>query len=682
MFFEKPQFFYTSLKNQNGYYDYIYSLKYNEILDSDKEKKVPLSIIIISQKEDPEQFKLLLSSLYHKIIINTFNLKNDIEENIISKIKIYKKLEFINILFFSFSNLIRPPPHSTIRLLFPKSFKEEENPNEIIDFYYHSISELPCNKLDKSLLFLFSILDLNIIIKILFMLLTDKSVELVSSNPSVLSVIIPAFIKLIYPAKYGNLIIPVLPINQLNNKHPKHFYGLININDNYFNNLPNQGCVVIDCDANEMYRYKKYVPFCPLPSSELSKSKNLILRYYKNKIMKYIDDKKLNESEKYQMIKFLDSGKVIIDCDDKNSLVLEHNDNYLSENEYKEIRKEISLIKNKDLNFGGIVIENNENNLINNEDIRNVDYKLSKLFSELIYRKMMDEKDPLAIDIRIQKNFQNFKKEYEFDTQGPQSIMRNTKIFGGEHSFYNSFIIQFLILDFPFEKSKEFLNFIDDDIINTYMSIKNEILKLESDSLKEDDDDDELINKFQLNFYGVDGVISLLNQMKKSIGEKENEFFSKCYNESLYKRIRDILNNSSIKNIFFNNEELNNSEEKKEFIIDFIQNDSNNIDFNKSYTFYLYIALIFQTMKESKLYSDIDAVKFNNQIIQFYNSSYKLKQNNFPYFDFYKFLCSLSLNEMNNLNNNLDTIEPNLQKIFEKVKDDKMEKISKDVFNK
>ena len=37
---------------------------------------------------------------------------------------------------------------------------------------------------------------------------------------------------------------------------------------------------------------------------------------------------------------------------------------------------------------------------------------------------------------------------------------------------------------------------------------------------------------------------------------------------------------------------------------------------------------------------------------------------------------------MNNLNNNLDTIEPNLQKIFEKVKDDKMEKISKDVFNK
>ena len=87
-------------------------------------------------------------------------------------------------------------------------------------------------------------------------------------------------------------------------------------------------------------------------------------------------------------------------------------------------------------------------------------------------------------------------------------------------------------------------------------------------------------------------------------------------------------------------------------------------------------------MKESKLYSDIDDVKFNNQIIQFYNSSYKLKQNNFPYFDFYKFLCSLSLNEMNNLNNNLDTIEPNLQKIFEKVKDDKMEKISKDVFNK
>ena len=513
------------------------------------------------------------------------------------------------------------------------------------------------------------------------MLLTDKSVELVSSNPSVLSVIISAFIKLIYPAKYGNLIIPVLPINQLNNKRPKHFYGLININDNYFNNLPNQGCVVIDCDANEMYRYKKYVPFCPLPSSELSKSKNLILRYYKNKLMKYIDDKKLKEEEKYQATKFLDSGKVIIDCDDNNNLVLEHNDNYLSENEYKEIRKGISLIKNKDLNIGGIVNENNENNLLNNEDIRNVDYKLSKLFSELINKKMMDEKDPLAIDIRIQKNFQIFKKVYEFDNQGPQINMKKIKIYGGENSFYNSFIIQFSILDFPFEKSKDYLNLFDDNIINTYMSIKNKLLNLENESLKEDDDDEELTNKIQLNFYGDDGVISLLNQMKESIGEKEKEFFSKCYKESLYNRIRDILNQSSIKNIIFDNEQLNDNEEKKEFIIDFIQNDSNNIDYNKSYIFYLYIALIFQNMKESKIYSDIDDEKFNSQIIQFYNTSYKLNKNYFPYFDFYKFLCSLSLKEMNNLNN-LETIETNLKRIFEKVKDDSMEKKSKEIFNK
>jgi len=515
------------------------------------------------------------------------------------------------------------------------------------------------------------------------MLLTDKSVELVSSNPSVLSVIISAFIKLIYPAKYGNLIIPVLPNKLLKNKHPKHFFGIININDNYFNTLPNQGCVVIDCDANEMYRYKKYVPFCPLPSSELSKSKNLILRYYKNKIMKYIDDKKLNENEKYQTIKFLDSGKVIIDCDNNNSLVLEHNDNYLSDNEYKEIQKEISLIKNKDLNIGGIIIENNENNLLNNEDIRNIDYKLSKLFSELIYKKMMDEKDPLAIDIRIQKNFQIFKKEYELDNEGPHSIMTNIKIYGDEYSFYNSLIIQFLILDFPFEKSKEFLNFINDDYINTYKSIKNELFNFKKvENLKEDEVDDELINNIQLNFYGVDGVISLLNQMKEAIGEKENEFFIKCYNESLFKRIRDLLNEYSIKNIVFDNDELNNNNnEKKDSIINFFQNDSNDFDYIKSNNFYLYIALIFQIMKESKIYSDIDITKFNCQIIQFYNSSYKINKNNFPYFDFYKFLTSLSLNEMNNLNN-LENIFPNLQKVIEKVKDDKMDKTSKEIFNK
>ena len=86
-------------------------------------------------------------------------------------------------------------------------------------------------------------------------------------------------------------------------------------------------------------------------------------------------------------------------------------------------------------------------------------------------------------------------------------------------------------------------------------------------------------------------------------------------------------------------------------------------------------------MKESKIYSDIDDEKFNSQIIQFYNTSYKLNKNYFSYFDFYKFLCSLSLKEMNNLNN-LETIETNLKRIFEKVKDDSMEKKSKEIFNK
>ena len=81
MFFEKPQFFYTSLKNENGFYDYIYCLKYNEFLEFEKEKKIPLSIIIISKKEDPEQFKLFLSFIYNKIITNSdFNNTINIDD--------------------------------------------------------------------------------------------------------------------------------------------------------------------------------------------------------------------------------------------------------------------------------------------------------------------------------------------------------------------------------------------------------------------------------------------------------------------------------------------------------------------------------------------------------------------------------------------------------------------------
>ena len=145
-------------------------------------------------------------------------------------IKTFKKIELLNILFYSFSNLFKPSPHSTIKLSYNKKV--------ISDFYYNSNCEIPCNKYDNSLYFLFSTLDFDIIIKAIFLLLTNKSLELISSNATNLSIIIPALLKLIYPIKLDYLIIPVIPLNNNEdyiNYKQKHLFGLLNINNSLNN---------------------------------------------------------------------------------------------------------------------------------------------------------------------------------------------------------------------------------------------------------------------------------------------------------------------------------------------------------------------------------------------------------------------------------------------------------------
>ena len=142
--------------------------------------------------------------IYTKIINSEFEFKNNSEINTKENIKIFKNIELLNIFFYSFSNLLKPPPHSTIKLSYN---------NENINFYFNSNCEIPNNKNDIELSYLFQILDYDIIIKVIFLLLTNKSVELVSSNPLNLLYLIPAFLKLIYQIKLDHLIIPIVPIN-------------------------------------------------------------------------------------------------------------------------------------------------------------------------------------------------------------------------------------------------------------------------------------------------------------------------------------------------------------------------------------------------------------------------------------------------------------------------------------
>ena len=610
------------------------------------------------------------------IINSDFNNAINIDD-----IKNYKKLEFLNILFYSFSNLIKVSPHSTLRLIFP-------NYEDKVDFYYHSNSEIPCNKIDKSISFLFSILDLNIIIKVIFMLLTNKSVEFVSSSISILSNLIPAFLKLIYPIKFDYSSIPVVPIKDtenLSNQKRIHCFGLINKDDNFNKKFSQEGCVIVDCDTNQMYRYQKYVNFCPLPSSELSKNKNLNLKYFANKIQKY---EKIKGKDNYHDVKFLENGKIIIDCEQENSLVLEHNDSYLTEKEFIQLRKQINYIKNLDLNLSSIDKKKINKRVFNPErEERNFDYKINKLFTEMIYNKLINQQEPLAIDMRILKSFMKFKQDFEFDNNSPKSIMKNIKIFDEEFSFFNSFVIKQEIFDFPFNEAKNFFDFEKfNEIYSSYNIIKENFSSGNLKSEKNGEKDYDFIHNIHLNFYGENGVFNLFNLIKEKIKDKEKDFFLKCYNEKIFNEIKKFLNDNFTNDFNLKNEET----QSKKYLIEFLKNDNSEINYSKNSNFYLYLAFIFEKMKEANLSNqDFDINSINNQIINYYILGYKYSPHNFTFLDFYKFLDKLSLRELNEtyyFNNK--TINKCLVKIIENIRDKKVkeeeikvEKLIKDKFD-
>ena len=642
-FFDKPQFISTRIKENINFYNYIYAIKFNEIY-GEKNKKIPISIIIISKKYDIEQFKYFLFFIYTKIINSKIEFKNNLEINTRENIKTFKNIELLNILFYSFTNLIKPPPHSTIKLSYY---------NDNINFYFNSNCELPNNNNDIELSYLFQTLNYDIIIKVIFLLLTNKSVELISSNPLNLLYLIPAFLKLIYPIKLDYLIIPIVPINNesYNKYKQKHFFGLLNVNNLLNEKISEKkGCTIIDCDNNIMYKYNNFVPYCPIPTSELSKPKNLNLTIYKNKLMKYNIEKGT-----YENIKFLDSGKVYIDTDDENNLVNEHNDSYLSKEEYNFLRREVNKIKVKFLN------KNNKCDI----EKRNFDYQINILFCQKIYSKLMNDMDSLSMDMRIQNNFNKIKQDFKFDNISPKNIMNNLNLFNIDLNYFNSYFIEYKIIDFPFEESNEYLNKIENfnSICNIYKTFKENLNNgnLEIKTSKNND--------YQSNFYGNNGFINFFNQIKELIKEKENEFYINCYNKRIYDEINDLMKNYLTNDLTINNEKLKIN--KNNYSIDLL----NFKELNYS-NFYLYLSFILENIKKSKIYY-FDNNKFNNQILQFYNKSYKLNFPNFTFYNFYKFIENLSIEELNNIQNQnqFSKIEKTLYEIIKEIK--KSQTISK-----
>ena len=252
-----PKFFTLTLTNREGQHSYLYCLKFSEsyslLLENNdaQEIDVPLVIVIKSEKEDLESFKQLLN------IINYIIVNDDLEREGNSNFKNinnFKKVQLMNFFYFLFS-LPHAPPHSLIKLKFDKEIII--NNIDSIDFYFSSNCEIPCNKNDTDINILFLLLEQSIIIKVLFAILTEKQIVFRASQAYLLHIIIPSILKLIFPFKWSQSCITVLPKEQLNNflEAPSAFiFGIlsdvISLND-LMTEYP--GKIVVDCDTNEIF---------------------------------------------------------------------------------------------------------------------------------------------------------------------------------------------------------------------------------------------------------------------------------------------------------------------------------------------------------------------------------------------------------------------------------------------
>ena len=263
---ECPKFFSLSLTDELGNRSYLYCLKFPEkyTLENFKhpyEINVPIVICIKSNKSDLEPFRQLLTS------INQIIVSENIEHgpNIVND---YKKVELLNIFYFIFS-LPHTPPHSLVRLKLNNDLCEVEKE---IDFYFSSNCEIPCNKNDTDINLLFLILDQSIIIKVIIAILQEKQIIFRSSQAYILHLIIPTFLKLIFPFKWKQSLVTVLPNNEAENylDTPGSFIFGILSNALELNEIIEKypGKIIVDCDTNEIFGEEENDPFVPEISEE------------------------------------------------------------------------------------------------------------------------------------------------------------------------------------------------------------------------------------------------------------------------------------------------------------------------------------------------------------------------------------------------------------------------------
>ena len=512
-----PKFFMLTLTKQNGQHSYLYCLKFSEVYQFIDNKNsnicsmdVPIVIFIKSEKEDLECFKQILNVINYIIInddLKENNENTDINLNI--NINDYKKVQLINLFYFLIS-LLKGPPHSLVKLKLEKEVIIDTI--ESIDFYFSSNCEIPCNKNDTDINVIFLLLDQSIILKTLFSILTEKQIVFRASKAYLLHIIIPSFLKLIFPFKWIKRCITVLPKDKLKFLEitDSFIFGVlsdtISLND-LRREYPN--IIIIDVDTNEIFGDSYYEPYEPPKLNEkninnINNNENMGMIQGNNFVTVngsylYKYEKGNNKNKKIKL-KFEEKNNIIIDSQ-KCQMLVDKTDIFVDNDERKWLRKNIQLIRNPEIfDLDNINNDSNRKNKINlnNEDEvailpnRPFSYNIQNIFMTFIIKKLFYPNSEFMSIFKKTNLYLGYNDQKKYQNNSGRKILENIlelKINNKQRNIENCFTVEY---DLPNFKTNDILKIINSKLKSqekTEENLENLRKILENyDALKNEED--------------------------------------------------------------------------------------------------------------------------------------------------------------------------------------------------
>ena len=631
-FIECPKFFSLSLTNEKAHHSFLYCLKFSEKfkykVKNDKEnvnilKKtksndifniykykemyIPIVICIQSDKNDSEPFRKILYNI-HQIIIN------DNFDNEKSTIIDYKKIELMNLLYFLFS-LPHTSPHTQINLKINYNInninENENNEFDIIDFYFSSNCEIPCNRSNSNIDLLFTILDQTIILKVLLAILTEKQIILRASEAYLLHIIIPTFLQLIFPFVWIQTCITILP---------KENIGYLDLPGTYIigilsSTIPIKeiikeypGKIIVDCDTNEIIGEEISIPYYPEENNNNKKEEKQL----KNNEIKTINygmvqgkntflidgcylyeyDQNNNNNKNKKKLKIKSNKNIIIDIQN-SQLLVNKNDSYINSEEWKWLRKNIQMVRNPEI-FGIDNIGKRKHSVINvffdsakESPIiaeRPFSYNIQNILMTFLLNKLEYKESDFMTYFKQSNLYLNYNEPKKYQNNAGKYIVDNIKkTKNNQRSCNNCFLIEYELKPF---NANFFLEDLDKKII--YFEKEHDINKSENTNDYSKYNSYKKIKKIIAGYCLIYGIS--LKQMNDITNDEINK-----KNNSIRKTItRTKINNykySSKNNYFyFNTYENNNIKEhikNKKSAFNLYKNDFDNDNDNDEEDDYL-----------------------------------------------------------------------------------------------